>query len=491
MSEFTILLHPVPGGNASGTDSGLYVTFYNESDGWSVECPMTPQWFIGSGGPVFGGGPTPTPIAKVDVTNADHLPEKIRLRIDGDDLFSLRWVTVVRVPAAGEPLSTPSVAVFDFGQVDLSTDSGEGQPAVDADAADLTAPTGVWDDYLFIVETGTDGAHPGTGDNIYLTLYDVNGTPVSAEYRINDDLGKAGMELYTGSTAVFSGTLPSPTWNRGAENPPTPVFLDIRTGGTDEWDCERVWVLSRQGGTDAVGRTALARFEIGRQLSTDTNEGTAQVSATAQGYHVENVGEPHRASETVMTYAIANAAKLTAPSDPVSVEISRGFDQSISLTEASGDKNSNSIEVGAQFGYNPPSSTGGATAKYSINYKHTWESWKSKTGVSVYHASKSESMKASFSAKAETIRIGAWAVTHDKVTIQVSNGFGDPVALDLVPADGLTTPSDEGVDISKDHPIARADWEDWKKKLVAAEPGLQDMVKQAEHDITELGWFAD
>lgn len=70
------------------------------------------------------------------------------------------------IASGGEKMPADTVAVFDFGADghNFSTDNSEGDSAEMLKATDISAPTGVWGDYLGLVETGNEFRLPTCPD---------------------------------------------------------------------------------------------------------------------------------------------------------------------------------------------------------------------------------------------------------------------------------------------------------------------------------------
>lgn len=485
MAEFWITLEPTGSGNDRSTDSGVYVEFWDGSVwGAKVEVPFH-IWKFRS---VFGIQTT----AKINMPGFDTPPEWLQLTIGGGDLLVVGHVTVASAPTPGQRPSSKTVSVFDFKGTHFSTDTSEGvtskfeqELALDAKHDAWTA----WDDYLVLIETRGLHDDDGTKSAIELEFYDMDCNAIGQKLNVSGAMSQQNQVLYSNSIIPVSVTLPSPTFDRRTENPPLPVFLDVSTKGSDAWALERIWVIRRKSGAEPLDATTLTCFEFGATLSKDDDEGVATLSASAQGFEIKTIDRKSHVKKFETTYSLANGAGASTPTNKSAVEISRGFTKSISKTNEKGDKNSNSIEVGATIGYNPPSTAGGVTGSFSTKYTHSWEKWSTNSGTKLYNESKDTKSSAEFNAPIHTIRLGKWTVVREVVIETISNGFGDPVELQLVPDGGLQAPDTLVVDVNDDNHITWADWNDWKANLSDSKSVTEKDIQRAENDMKERNWL--
>ncbi|MEM7111947.1 MAG: hypothetical protein AAF614_05905 [Chloroflexota bacterium] len=350
----------------------------------------------------------------------------------------------------------------------------------------------------------------GTDDDVTVQLYDVNGKKVGGAFEVSEQLHDVtGNALSSGSYQMGIYSMSEPETFDGI---PDIYFLEMTIDGSDSWTCEYVQVaLVPAGWYDSWDRDELddlcddaeryhkhyleirtrlnegAKFSFNEAFSTDEDEGVTSRQIARDGYKPQTIGAPTPNSRTSASYDITDNIGGSAPINSAGQTIQKIRKENISLQNADGGEQSNSLTVGVTVGYKA-GAEGGAESTVSTTYQHAWKNWHSRQRVRQLEDTTSQTYTfPSSSVPAHTLRISNFTVDYTVSVVTVSNGIGHPAKIELIGKQGLTGLTTSNQDITQDN--AQRDWATLKAEVLRNDPSRRTKLDSLEAKMRNQGWL--
>lgn len=230
-----------------------------------------------------------------------------------------------------------------------------------------------------------------------------------------------------------------------------------------------------------------AKFTFNETLSTNSDEGHTSSQTARDGYHPKTIDNPTPSDRTQSSFNITNNINELSEINSAAEEIKKIRRENVSLTEAGGSSNSQSLAVGVTFGYSA-GQAGGYQASMSTSFTAAWKSWHSKQQVKNLEDTSSHTYAfPSSKVPAQTLRIREISVSYKVDIVTVTNGIGKPAKIELIKQQVLDSLSDTTHDLTKAN--AKTKWPALKASVIQSDPLLTSHMAMYEKDMTDAGWL--